>query len=102
MRMAALLFAFLLAGCGRAPSGNGALHMTDITGAMPRLDFHLTRAADGAPASGDSYRGKVVVLYFGYTHCPDICPTTLANLTDMLGRVKDADVQVLFVTGDPV
>ena len=74
--------------------------MTDISGGMPKLDFRLTRA-DGAPVSGPSYRGKVVALYFGYTHCPDVCPTTLANLTDMLGRVKSPDVRVLFVTVDP-
>ena len=67
---------------------------------MPRLDFHLTRA-DGVAVDGASYRGKVVALYFGYTHCPDVCPTTLANLTDMLGRVKNPDVRVLFVTVDP-
>ncbi len=42
-----------------------------------------------------------MALYFGYTHCPDVCPTTLANLTDMLGRVKSPDVAVLFVTVDP-
>ena len=54
---------------------------------MPRLDFHLTRASDGAPVTGANYRGQVVILYFGYTHCPDICPTTLANLAGMLGKV---------------
>jgi protein SCO1/2 len=97
MRIAALFLALLLVGCSKP-----ATHMTDISGAMPRLDFHLTRAPDGAPVTGQSYRGKVVVLYFGYTHCPDVCPTTLANLTDMLGRVKDPDVQVLFVTVDPI
>jgi protein SCO1/2 len=43
----------------------------------------------------------VVALYFGYTHCPDVCPTTLANLADMLGKVGSPDVQVLFVTVDP-
>jgi protein SCO1/2 len=96
MRMAALFVALLLAGCGR-PS----FHMTDISGGMPRLDFHLTRASDGAPVDGQSYRGKVVALYFGYSHCPDICPTTLANLTDMLGKVKDPNMAVLFVTVDP-
>jgi protein SCO1/2 len=96
MRIAVFLLALLLAGCGRAPS-----HMTDIAGGMPRLDFRMMRASDGAAVNGASYRGKVVALYFGYTHCPDICPTTLANLTDMLGKVKSPDVQVLFVTVDP-
>jgi len=94
MRIAALLFALLLAGCSRP-----GWHMTDISGAVPRLDFHLTQA--GHPVSGADFRGKVVALYFGYTHCPDVCPETLANLTDMLGRVDSKDVVVLFVTVDP-
>ena len=96
MRMAALLLALLLAGCGRA-----GFHMTEVSGALPRLDFHMARASDGAAVTGESYRGKVVALYFGYTHCPDVCPATLANLTDMLGRVGSKEVAVLFVTVDP-
>ena len=96
MRVFALLFAVLLAGCDR-----GELHMTDVSGALPRLSFHMTRASDGAPVTGDSYRGRVVALYFGYSHCPDICPATLANLTDMTAKVGSPDVQVLFVTVDP-
>lgn len=97
MRAAALLTALLLlAGCGKQ-----SFHMTDISGGMPRLDFHMARASDGTAVSGASYRGKVVALYFGYSHCPDVCPTTLANLTDMLGKVKSPDVRVLFVTVDP-
>jgi protein SCO1/2 len=90
IKMAALLIALLLAGCSRP-----AWHMTDISGAMPRLAFDL----NGVTA--DQFRGKVVALYFGYTHCPDVCPTTLANLADMLNRVKSPDVRVLFVTVDP-
>jgi protein SCO1/2 len=73
--------------------------MTDISGAMPRLDFRLSQ--DGKPVTADIFRGKAVALYFGYTHCPDVCPTTLANLTDMLGRVKSQNAVVLFVTVDP-
>ena len=94
MRIAALLVALLLAGCSRP-----AWHMTDIAGALPRLAFHLSH--DGKPVSGADFRGKVVALYFGYTHCPDVCPQTLANLADMLNRVASPDVTVLFVTVDP-
>jgi protein SCO1 len=96
MRMTALLFALLLAGCG--PTG---FHMTDISGAMPRLDFHMIRASDGKYVTGANYRGKVVALYFGYTNCPDVCPATLANLAGMLTRVNSPDVRVLFVSVDP-
>ena len=98
MRMVALILmpvlALVLAGCSKP-----AWHMTDISGAMPRLEFHMT--AGGKPVTAADYRGKVVALYFGYTHCPDVCPTTLANLTDMLGKVGSPDVAVLFVTVDP-
>jgi protein SCO1/2 len=95
MRIAALIFAMLaLASCSRP-----AWHMTDISGAMPRLDFHMTAA--GKPVTAEAFRGKVVALYFGYTHCPDVCPATLANLGDMLAKVNSPDVTVLFVTVDP-
>jgi protein SCO1/2 len=90
MRIAALLIALLLAGCSRPD-----WHMTDISGSMPRLSFNL------GGVTADRFRGKVVALYFGYSHCPDVCPTTLANLTDMLGKVASPDVAVLFVTVDP-
>ena len=96
MRYMALILALLLAACGRQP-----FHMTDISGAMPRLSFHLTRASDGAAVSGESYRGKVVLLYFGYTNCPDVCPATLANIAGMLAKLHSNNVQVLFVTVDP-
>ena len=94
MRIVVAALLLLLAGCSK-PSW----HMTDISGAMPKLDFHMT--SSGKPVSAADYHGKVVALYFGYTHCPDVCPTTLASLTDMLGRVKSPDVAVLFVTVDP-
>jgi protein SCO1/2 len=96
MRILALTLVLLLAGCGKS-----GFHMTDISGGPPKLNFHMVRASDGATVNGASYRGKVVALYFGYTHCPDICPTTLANLTDMIDKVKSPDLQVLFVTVDP-
>jgi len=94
MRIAALFLALLLAGCSKP-----GWHMTDISGGMPKLDFQMT--ADGKPVTAQDFRGKVVALYFGYTHCPDVCPTTLANLTEMLGKVGSPDVRVLFVTVDP-
>ena len=69
----------------------------------PAPDFELSRA------SGDAYRlsenmGKVRLLFFGYTSCPDICPTTMAELKQTLEKIGDKDsrqVQVLFVTVDP-
>ena len=100
-RLAFCIIGFaLLAGCGRADK---PWHATNITGAMPRLEFAMARASDGANVTAGDYRGHVLILYFGYTNCPDICPTTLANLAEVLGRLgRDADkVRVLFVTVDP-
>jgi protein SCO1/2 len=90
--------ALLLASCA-PPRGS----VTDITGVMPALEFAMTRANDGRPVRAADYRGKIVVLYFGYTHCPDECPTTLANLASVLTRLgaKANDVRVLFVSIDP-
>jgi protein SCO1/2 len=96
MRYVALLLAVMLAACSR-----GSFHMTDISGAMPRLDFKLTRASDDRVVTGEDYRGKVVILYFGYTNCPDICPATLANMAGVLNKVGSKDVRLLFVTVDP-
>jgi protein SCO1/2 len=94
MRIVALIFALLLTGCSKP-----AWHMTDISGTMPRLDFHMT--AGGKPVTAEMFRGKVVALYFGYSHCPDVCPATLANLADMATKVNSPDLAVLFVTVDP-
>ena len=65
-------------------------------------NFSLTDQ-NGKPRSLADFRGKVVALFFGYTHCPDVCPTTLADLAQVMGMLgKDADrVQVLFITVDP-
>jgi len=101
IRRSAFLLAVLLtlSGCG----GSRPWHATDITGSMPRLEFSMTRARDGAPVTARDYAGRVVVLYFGYTNCPDICPMTLANLAAALGKLgpRARDVRVLFVTVDP-
>jgi protein SCO1 len=56
---------------------------------------------DGRPVTAEDFRGKVVALYFGYTHCPDVCPATLANLTQMADKVGSPDLRILFVTVDP-
>lgn len=78
-------------------------HATDVAGSMPDLKFDMVRASDGLAVNAEEYRGRVVLLYFGYTHCPDVCPATLANISDVLKRLgRDAEkVRVLFVTVDP-
>ncbi len=98
--LAILAVTLALAACGRGEVRPGA---TDITGVMPNLAFTMTRADDGAVVTADSYRGKAVALYFGYTNCPDQCPTTLTDLASVLKALgpRAKDVRVLFVTVDP-
>jgi protein SCO1 len=75
----------------------------NVSGSWPSLKFALTRASDGKEVTEADYRGRIVMLYFGYTYCPDICPTTLANMTKILKRLgpEAQHVRVLFVTVDP-
>ena len=77
------------------------LHGTVIQSPEPSLDFNLA-SADGQVSPSD-FRGKVVVLYFGYTFCPDICPATLANVGQALRNLgsKADEVQVIMVSVDP-
>ncbi|HEY1708196.1 MAG TPA: SCO family protein [Rhizomicrobium sp.] len=100
MRWAVLLLAFALVACGKSEQRPG---VTDVTGASPDLAFSMTRASDGAAVNAGDYLGKVAIVYFGYTNCPDVCPATLADLTDALQKLGPhaAAVQVLFVTVDP-
>ena len=96
-----ILCTLLLTACGEheLPS---PYHAVDVTWRLGQADFHLTDF-NGKPRSLADFRGKVVVLFFGYTHCPEACPTTLADLAQVMRMLgKDADrVQVLFVTVDP-
>ena len=89
----------LIGGC-QSGDDRGAI---DISGNSPPLEFAMTRASDGRRVTEADYRGRIVMLYFGYTFCPDVCPTTLANVADILKRLgPDAErVRLLFVTVDP-
>jgi protein SCO1/2 len=100
-RLAFLLLIGFLAACQKsAPPAH--FHASDVTGKYAQAGFHLTDY-NGKPRSLSDFKGKVVAIFFGYTHCPDVCPTTLAKLSQTLRLLgKDADrVQVLFVTVDP-
>ncbi|MDR2880899.1 MAG: SCO family protein [Azoarcus sp.] len=93
-----VLLVLVLAACGKQAEFVG----TDISGAkfgdpLALADHH------GNPRKLADFEGKVVALFFGYTHCPDVCPTTLDDLAKAL-RLLESDreqVQVLFVTLDP-
>ncbi len=80
-----------------------AWNSTDMTGALPQLEFTMTRASDGKTVTAANYRGKIALLYFGYTFCPDVCPTTLLSIASMLKALGNRadEVRVLFVTVDP-
>jgi protein SCO1 len=91
--------AALLAGCGEHKAQFKAI---DLTGADYARDLQLPDA-DGRPRSLKDFRGKAVVLFFGYTQCPDVCPTTLSEIAEakrLLGA-DGARVQGVFVTLDP-
>lgn len=101
MRALALVLALglLLAACGNdAP----VFRATDITGADYARDFALTDPAS-RPRQLADFRGKAVVVFFGYTQCPDVCPATLTGMAQVMRLLgADADrVQVLFITLDP-
>lgn len=89
----------MLAGC---EGGAAKFKSTDITGADFGRSLSLT-GHDGKPRTLEDFRGKLVVMFFGYARCPDICPTTLADMAQTMKSLgSDADrVQVLFVTMDP-
>jgi protein SCO1/2 len=91
--------ALILSACQSQPNWQ----LNNVQGHLPDLKFSLTNDL-GQPVTAQTYRGKVVLLYFGYTHCPDVCPLTLVHLHTVLQKLdKDAEnVRVLFVTVDPI
>jgi protein SCO1/2 len=79
-----------------------AFHGSQFNPPPLAADFTLTDQ-EGRLVQLSDYRGKLVLLFFGYTHCPDVCPTTLAKLNYVLRELGDAarEVQVAFVSIDP-
>jgi len=92
------LVALLVAACGDSESW----HAKNVRGMIPDLAFEMT-SDEGRTVHASDYRGDVVLLFFGYTHCPDICPTTLARLAQALKILGDQKrrVRILFVSVDP-
>lgn len=97
--------ALALSACGKT-SADGkptvSFNAVDITGADYARDFAL-KDFDGRPRSLAEFKGKVVFVFFGFTQCPDVCPTTMAELAEVRRRLgADGDrVQGLFVSVDP-
>ena len=96
---ALILTAAALTGC----VGNDPHYaLKSIRGLVSPLEFQMTDQ-DGQPVTAADYRHDLVLMYFGYTQCPDQCPTTLATLANALHTLgpQAARVRVLFVTVDP-
>lgn len=94
------LLAFALAGCSERAAPK--FELTDVTGAPFGKKLELTDH-NGERRTLADFKGKVVVVFFGFTHCPDACPTTLAELATVARELgSDAKrLQVLLVTVDP-
>ncbi|MFO0152323.1 MAG: SCO family protein [Burkholderiales bacterium] len=99
LKISAVSAALALSGC--TPS-TPTFQNTDITGADFGKNFTLTDHT-GKTRSLSDYQGKVVLIFFGFTQCPDVCPTTLAELSEVMKKLgSGADrVQVFFITVDP-
>lgn len=102
-RAAIILFAsFVLTACSGSTSAPPKFKSVDVTGVDWGHGFDLTDH-NGKRRTLSDFKGKVVMLFFGYTHCPDICPTALSDMALAVEKLgKDGErVQGLFVTVDP-
>jgi len=97
---ALIALACVIAGCGQTPAPK--FQLTDVTGANFGKALALNDHTGKARTLAD-FRGKVVVIFFGFTQCPDVCPTTLAEMAKVVKAlgVDGGKVQVLFVSVDP-
>ncbi len=99
LRLAILSFTLFTAACQQSAEWHGK----DISGLMPDLQFELVNDR-GESVNEADYAGKVSLLFFGFTYCPDICPTTLAQLAAAIRNLPEdvqQQVQVLFISVDP-
>jgi protein SCO1/2 len=97
-RLFFLLAALLLTGCVPTPH----FHATDITGEAVGIDFSL-QDPNGKQRRLSDFKGKIAIVFFGYTQCPDVCPTTLSTLKQVMALLGEEAhrVQVIFITLDP-
>ena len=102
--VAALLAGALVAGCGSSTPEEGDVHGTVLTEPYVVPDTEL-QDTSGEPYSLASHTGeRLTLVFFGYTHCPDICQVVMSNLASAMTRLDEADrehVEVVFVTTDP-
>jgi protein SCO1/2 len=76
--------------------------LTDVSGHLPDLQFSLTSDA-GVPITQAAFKGAITLVFFGYTYCPDVCPETMARLTQALQKLGPAadHVRIAFISVDP-
>ena len=93
-----LIFAIFLQSCSEPHHW----HASDVTGMMPDLEFNLT-GPDGEAVTAQSLKGKPLLLFFGFTNCPHICPTTLTRLSMVMKKLgtQADDIQIALVSVDP-
>lgn len=97
-----LACAALIAGCSH-DDGHGPWQLTDVSCHLPDLAFQLTEDT-GRTVNAAAFEGRTTLVYFGYTHCPDVCPETMARLMQVLEKLPAADakqVRILFISVDP-
>lgn len=93
-----LLVAIFLQSCSKPVNW----HASNVTGLLPNLEFNLT-GPDGEAIDARSLRGKAVLVFFGFTHCPKVCPTTLTQLSVVMKKLgqRAEKLQILLVSVDP-
>jgi protein SCO1/2 len=101
-RLLAATLVVALAGAGCGTRDKASFQLTDVTGAAFGKTLALTDH-NGTPRTLEQFKGKVVVVFFGFTHCPDACPTTMVELAQVARDLgpENRRLQVLFVTVDP-
>lgn len=96
--LALLAAALALCACDRLIGNDGPVR--DVSGLVRDLQFTMTDET-GRTVQASDFRGSPVLLYFGYTHCPDVCPTTLARLAQAAQAAGPRGLRIVFVTVDP-
>jgi protein SCO1/2 len=98
--LAAMIFGAALTACSHHDAAPWKL--ADVSGHLPDLDFNLIDDT-GKAVTGQSFAGKTTLVYFGYTHCPDVCPETMARLMQVVQKLgADAkNTRIAFITVDP-
>lgn len=95
---AGLVIALAMSACNSTEQG----HVKEVTGHLPDLSFSLS-SDEGQPVTAKTYEGKVLLMYFGFTHCREECPISMARLTRVMHLLGEdaARAHILFVTVDP-